>query len=335
MLNLHVHSSSTSGPNSSNFKLTWECSSSCGPALPPQLAKTAATITATALSAIRYWANATKSFFNIPRERYMFANFKLASLVPIIFTVDNLANTIFNLAKDVARSVKIRAGEALDIALNIIGDLGSIGGNVSTLAEGLAAVSVVAIEAISWSTPLLFVSLALEGIGMVYHIKAFAENLLFARALKKEAGLHKEATEFTLEDYKKGIALIEQEREAAKNFIGKQFGVDGEKLMNRLHAVETEAQEKWNSTDPAQKAEAQKLMHATMHTLKDRLVTTKLSHTVNVVATTVGIVGTILLFVPPAVPVGFALLGGTSLGSIANLVNKMVETKRFEKALQL
>src|SRR5262249_23731602 len=149
-----------------------------------------------------------------------------------------------------------------------------------------------------WSTPLLLVSLALEAIGMVVHVKAFAENHFFSEKLSREASLQKPADQYTLTDYKLGMTAIEQEQEKDRNFISKHFGCDKEKLMDRLHVIEQSSTALMESASPEDKAQVQKAMHSTMQTLKDRLFTTKLSHAVNVVATAVGIIGVLLLFTP-------------------------------------
>jgi hypothetical protein len=296
--------------------------------------KNLASIYATAMSAIRYLANGLKRFFGVPQERYLFGPFKLVAIIPVALAVESLAKTAFNIGKDCWHKVTVSADEVIDTALNIIGTLGTLGDYTSTFAEGLAAVKVVAIEAVKWSTPLLLVSLGLEAIGMVYNIKACVEGHFFAMSLKKEAGLRKSLQEYTPEDYQKGLALIKQESAHTRNFVGKQFGVDDAKLMERLDAVGKEGEANWQSTDPEKKAAAQKLMYATMTSLRERVISTKLSHALSVVATTIGILAVLSLFTPAA-PAGYLVLAGVSVYSIATIVNRMIETRRFEEAMKL
>lgn len=296
--------------------------------------KSFASIYASAMGAIRFLSNASKTFFDVPPDRYLFGEFKLVAIIPVALAVESLAKTIFSLGQDCARSVKVCKDEAIDFVLSIINDLGTIGDYISTFAEGLAAARIVALEAVKWSTPLLIASLPLEAIGMMYNAKAAIDNLIFTKNFKKEAGLDKKLEEYTLEDYEKGLAQIENGRGNDRNFVGKHFMTDDQKLIERLRTIASEAAMNWASTEPEKKAEAQKLMYSTMRTLKDRLITTRLSHALNVVATSVGILGVCLLFTPGA-PAGYAILGVSALWSIARTVERMIESRKFREALNI
>jgi hypothetical protein len=295
-----------------------------------EIAKRLAVIGEKVLTAIRYTEKTLKSF---TREICLCTPFKLAASISVILTIESLAASILNVGKDCWKSVKISAEEALDTALSIIESVGAIGDSISTFAEGLGAVGAVAVEALSWTTPLLSVSLVLETAGTVYHTKKIADNILFADRFQEVAHLNKPEAEYTLEDYTQGVELIKREHAEGRTRLNKLFGTD-EPLMKRLDAIQAEAKEKLESADEAKQAEGKKLLHSTMKTLKDRLISTKLSSALSIVANTVGTIGVALLFTPAA-PVGCGLLVATAMLSIATIISKEIEKARFNTALQI
>lgn len=276
-------------------------------------------------SAFRYAINSIKGFCKFTGSSRFPNGLKLANIVTIPYS-------IYQIGKSTRELFRGPKNERADAALNITAHAGNIGDATSTFAEGLGAVGAVAVTALTWATPLLGVGLALQTAGMAMTAKSMHETHRFKQIFKEEAGLSKDVSDYTLEDYRKGITAIEEKRNEQKFFISKHFGVDEDKFAESLVEIDSKAQSLLSSDEADEVLQGKKLLQDTMKTLNQRMISKNRFGALSLVIGVVSYIGVGLLFSPvPAV--GFTVLALAGIASIVAYKVDRTVTKRFEQEL--
>lgn len=276
-------------------------------------------------SAARYAINCFKEALSKANESRFPNCMKLAVIAMLPFYLFDMVQAIKSIA-----GAKLL--ERIDAGLKIVANIGAIGDAISTVAEGLAAVGAVALKAIKWATPLFLVSLPFEAFGMVVTGKSLGETHRFKKLFDQETGLAKKLEEYSMEDFRRGLTLIDEKCKDQKQFIAKHFRTNEEKFADRLIDIETKAHALLDSGDEQQVLEGKKMLKTTMELLSKRMSAKIARDSVSLTIDTVGFVGVGLLF-SPAVGVGFGVLALSGVASIGNYIADKVITKRFEKRL--
>jgi len=276
-------------------------------------------------SIFRYTVNATKGLFGISKERYTFGGMRLLSFGNIPFAIHNTAKSACNFSK-------ISPNERVDTALQITSHVGSIGDAIGSASQGLASVGAVAVQAVSWASPLAIVSTIIQLAGTVLSVKNYVEIDSFSKELRHQSGLDKDPQEYTLEDFRRGLDLIEKKRNEKTSFISTAFGTNEDKLADRLVAIELEARKALNSGNAEESAKARQNLQETMEHLSKRVTTKKWSISLTILAAAVSTAGFGASF-SPAPPAGYALLGIGSLIGLGTYVFNRIKTRHFEASL--
>lgn len=274
---------------------------------------------------VRNIGNTSKEMLNNSKRLPVVGVLKLTAIALIPLTIYEIASSIFSV-------VKTSFNEKLDIALNVISNLGSLLDITGTIAEGLSAIKVVAKSAVHWAGPLGIVATVIESVGMALKTKNLIETERFSKIFKETAGLDLSDEEYSLENYKKARELVAEKHSQEKTFVSKHLSTDGEKLNERLLAIESEAKEFLASNNLEDVLKGKNKLKTTMQSLSQRMTTKKWSTGLSLLASTISIIGFGLLF-SPLPPVGMAFLALSSILSIINLFMQKAQTKSFEKGL--
>lgn len=283
----------------------------------------------TFVSSFRYGANASKKLLGFADDVYLLGPLRMLAGIKIPISVTN----IFGLSKEVAEGKGMEKADAL---LNISAEIGDIGDAVSTFACGLGSTGLVAARSIVWATPLLAASVPFEAIGVLVSVKQWVQTYFFGNNFNKMMGSEKAPEEYTLADYRKGLAAMEKGREEKRYYFRQHFNTNEDKLVDRLIDIDLEVAGKLNSQNPEEIKAGQEMLHKTAKTLKGRVSTVNWSRLWGAVAGTVQIIGISILIASPAfipIPVGFTFLTVGAVLSIAKFVFDRYMNARFEKAI--
>jgi len=269
------------------------------------------------LQIIRYIGESSKQLLSNAAGKPIAGILVLTTVANLPFALHELAMSVYNIAKTTLN-------EKIDIFLGAVSNIGGVLDVVANIGEGLAAVGSVAVKTVTWATPLSIAAAAIESIGMVLTAKKMMETVQFSKAFHQAAKLT-ESSEDKSANYKKVCQLILEGQSQESSFIGKHFGVDSEKLEQRLLEIEQEANLKLSSEDEEVVEEGKQILQTTMQTLSSRITRTNWSHALSLLASTVSIIGFGILF-SPCPPAGFILLAVSSVVSIGSyFVNKYLD----------
>lgn len=273
----------------------------------------------------RHTINFLKEFFRSGTPG-MFPNFlKVATVVTIPYNLLQIVESI----KDF---VKSRLIERIDAGLNIVANVGAIGEAITTFVEGLGVIGAVAVNALSWLTPVMGVSLVFQTAGIGMTIKSMRETSRFNKIFQETAGLKKDVSDYTLDDFKNALNMIGEKRIEQDKFITKHFRTDENKFADRLLAIESEAERMIASNDAHEVLAGKRLLQTTMQNLSARMSNKISSDVLSLISGAISYLGVALLFTP--VPgVGFGLLALSGAVSLTGYLVDRKDTQHFENAL--
>lgn len=251
-----------------------------------------------------------------------------------IFLLATIPMSIHNIATNVMGVKGSTTNEKVDVGLNIVSEVGSIGDVIGVSMDGLVSVGLVAAKVAVWATPLFLVGMGLELGGLVLTTKNLVEIHKFSKTFKESANLKSKVENYALEHFSQGVALINEQSQKERSFVSKHFGIGSEKLIGMLQDIEGKAKEVFASDDEGRKAKYLHKMKSTLEFLDKRMTTLKWSKAFTIMVTTISFVAVGVLLFTPAAPLGFALLGlGAALG-ITHYFKMKVLTKEFENELE-
>ncbi len=246
---------------------------------------------------------------------------KCLSALKGIFSLQDIADVI----KKMPNATTLKN---IENTLSIVSKTGDVAGAAKSMASFLKGVGAVSKSAIAWTAPLGIACIPLEVIGLGLDIKALVKTCRFASKLTQAAVLEKQTEDYTEEDYRSGMSVIENQRKKDKGFIKANFSKDETQFAHRLMMIEACAKERIASANPDVKKEGKEILKTTMETLSKRISTKKWSQTLSLIASIVGLVAGLILTFTPLAPLGLALVIGISVFSLGK---KFIYDKRKEK----
>lgn len=225
--------------------------------------------------------------------------------------------------------------EKCEDVLNVISEVGNLADNVATATDGLAAIGLTTAKVVVWTSPLFIVGLTLQTAGLVLTTKSLVETHIFSKAFKKSVALKEKVETYALHHFASGVDLIVERSSKGKRFVSKHFGVKSDQLMARLNKIKIKAETLEKSGDQEKKLKIQSKMKRTVELLDRRMMVMKKSKALTIVATTISIIGIIVLLTTPAAPVGFVLLGIGSIIELTHYFKMRSMTKQFKADMKL
>lgn len=275
----------------------------------------------------RYIGSSSKKMLANARHMPVVGSLKLFKLPLIPLSLHAIGTSLTS-------KEKLTRNEKIDVGLDVVSDVGTVGDTVVTVAEGLHLLGAVTEHAIRWATPLVIVSAALEAAGIVQLIKSMLETRRFSQLFHQVTGMKSQAEEYTLGDFTQARLLIQKKSHQEKSFVSKHFRTDGAKLNQRLEAIEEEVHRLLSSSDEQEILQGRRKLQTTMETLKGRIKAKQHSSALSILNGIVSLVAFALLFTPAGM-VGYGVLAGSGIVSLGNLFVDRDKTRQFEKDLGL
>lgn len=259
------------------------------------------------------------------RSSELLGNFRLAAMIGLPLTIGNTVGA--------AQELSPNSGmDRVDAALAVTAGVGAIGDSTVTSAEGLHRLGAISGNIGVWAVPLAFISCGLTFAGIILSAKNYAEILRFSRRLEEAAKPSKPLDQYTIQDYRNGIALL-RDKMKVKNFAEKHLDINGEKLMKRLQEIESEANTQIESNDQEQAAKGKAKLHSTMQALRNRIKAKNWSNALNLLINTILFIGTAILLFNPIAPIGLLLIAIGAGAALSNFIYNKIMKRRLEQAL--
>lgn len=170
---------------------------------------------------------------------------------------------------------------------------------------------------------------------MITKYRTCIKVLKFMRALNDAEEKGKVGGKVTLQSYQGILDLIGQKQAEDDQFIGEMFNTTEEKLGDVLSRVQVQARAQLSSSEVKDVDEGQKIIEVTIGALKGRVKKDFISHTVALVASTVALIGTLILLVTPSTILGWIMLGLGILIDIEQFIYHKVTEYQFATAIDL
>ena len=223
----------------------------------------------------------------------------------------------------------------INATLDLITGLKEIGEGIAAFAEYLIGLKAISESSSAWAGPfgLVMTALSIASIARKAMIWKETDHLLkeFDAAVSS-TGLKKMPTTASLHAI---LKLIENKQEEDSNFVSDVFNVKPESFAEAMVDRERLIDEKLASDKPEEQESGRKLLAKTIKSLRGRVQKNIISSAVSIVASVVNMIGSIVIFCCPIIPLGWGLVGASAVIDIGRLVYHKATEYLFAQAIGL
>lgn len=272
------------------------------------------TVAGSALRIVRFGGNGLRLVVSKIKDVDVLGFLRLANFLDIPSNLRDTYRAGAKFFKD--RKVALTVNEKIDHATSFIGKIGEILDNTTTGIMGLGAVGAISLASLPWLVPVFTAGIALEGVFVIQSGKVACEAYQLLKKVK--ALTSKRSVEFVTQFSGKPchklasmVSLLVESRKHENSFISKHFRVKGSEFTAKLQNISTKA--------VALGDNANSISQIINKTIRRYLQTKIVQHVISGVALSVMLIGlTVMLTVPPATAVAFAILFVGCSISLAN-----------------
>lgn len=221
----------------------------------------------------------------------------------------------------------------LNASLDIISGIKEIGEGITGLMEFLVGVKAVSEAAAAWSGPFGLVMSALSIVSIAKRAKIIKEtnDLLNEFDAIVEETSHE--GKINAASYTAVMKLLENKQNEDSDFLTDVFNVKEAVFAHALLDRKKTIDERLASPDQNEQEKGDHLAAQMVKSLRGRIQKNITSSAVSIVASIVNMIGSILIFLCPVLPVGWALVGASSIIDGGKLVHHKISEYLFAQEI--
>lgn len=263
---------------------------------------------------------AVESIKKLASKKYVIFFKGLSAAVMTPFSIVAIVQTCWTFA-NYSREKKIDAG------LSLCEHFRRIGENAATLVVSLEGMKVIRKSPVAWTKPFAGVLSILSLASIAGNIRTCVKVKRLMREWKQVEESGRQEGKMTLSGYRALLDFIKAKQAQDGDFISEMFNISEDHLNAALSSVEKKAEQEME--------QAGELLEKTTRLLKGRIKQNLVSSTVTTISSVINLLGTTLLLLCPALPIGWAIVGITTAMDGSNWLRHKAVDCRFAKAMNV
>lgn len=252
-----------------------------------------------------------------------------------VLKIISLPASFVNLVYNCYLSIYGKGSEKLDATLRAVEEFASVIGGTAVFCIGLEGLGVITKRVSSWLGPIAVTATVFSSMSILIHIRRYRKMQKLAEKFDQTVDLTSKVGEATLKDYRAFLTILEKKVEKKPEILRDCFYFSDKQMADRLIAIERVAQEMLSSSNTQVQQKGRELLYGTMKTLRGRIDHNMTSSVLAGVSAGIGIIGSVVFFACPAVPIGLAISGIGAVFGAANFIHQRLVDYQVMKQIGL